>query len=285
MSGAGDTIVVLAALAGGLLVVAAREALLATPSLAAWLGATVEPLRRAGDEGYVPSERERRRLAMLGAGAAAVSALVAFGPGPAALAAPFGPVVAGSALAARRARYRRAFERGLPEVATALADGLAGGRSVRAALQSATASLEGAPAAEMARVRADLDLGCSTAESLAALRARLGSRRVDSLAAALLSEQLAGGDLTGLLRRFAVATAAGERVAADARSATAQARFTGMLVVAMPTGAALFAELIEPGFVAGLFAQPAAVALLVAAAGLQVAGFVAIGRLSRVAEG
>jgi Flp pilus assembly protein TadB len=52
--------------------------------------------------------------------------------------------------------------------------------------------------------------------------------------------------------------------------------------VAMPTGAALFAELIEPGFVGNLLADPVATVLLALAAGLQVAGFAAIRRLSRI---
>ena len=78
------------------------------------------------------------------------------------------------------------------------------------------------------------------------------SERVDAFAAALLSQRLAGGDLAGLLRRFAAGAAERDRVAEDARSATAQARFTGLLVVAMPTGGALFAELLQPGFLAKL---------------------------------
>ena len=73
-------------------------------------------------------------------------------------------------------------------------------------------------------------------------------------------------------------------MAADARSATAQARLTGMLVVAMPTGAALFAELVEPGFVSALLSNPASAALLAAAAALQLVGFAAIRRLSRIDE-
>ena len=104
-------------------------------------------------------------------------------------------------------------------------------------------------------MRAELELGAPTREALAALRRRVGSPRVDSFAAALLSQQLAGGDLAALLRRFAAAAAERDRIAADARSATAQARFTGLLVVAMPAGAALFAELLEPGFVGGLLAN------------------------------
>ena len=91
-----------------------------------------------------------------------------------------------------------------------------------------------------------------------------------------------GGDLATLLRRFAGAAIARDRAEADARSATAQARFTGLLVVAMPVGAALLAELLEPGFVGGLLSNAASATLLAGAAGLQLAGFAAIRKLSRV---
>jgi len=279
------TPIMLAAVAGGMAAVATREAVLASPALGRWLAEAIEPLRRAGREGYAPTEAERRRLAALGTGALLVGALFVAGPGPAPLGAVAGPAAAAWAVARRRARYRRAVECGLPQVATAVADALAGGRSVRAALVSAASSMEGPPAAELARVRADLELGASTADGLAALGARLRSERVNSFSAALLSQQLSGGDLAGLLRRFAASAAERDRVAADARSATVQARFTGLLVVAMPAGAALFAELIEPGFVGGLLSNGTSAALLAAAAAFQVGGFASIRRLSRIEDG
>jgi Flp pilus assembly protein TadB len=108
------------------------------------------------------------------------------------------------------------------------------------------------------------------------------SERVSSFTAALGTQQLGGGDLAGLLRRFAVSAAERDRVVADARSATVQARFTGLLVVAMPSGAALFAELIAPGFVSGLLSNGTSAALLAAAAAFQIGGFASIRRLSRV---
>ena len=278
------TPILLAAVAGGMAAVAVREAVLASPALGRWLVEAIEPLRRAGREGYAPTEAERRRLAALGTGALLVGALFVAGPGPAPHGAVAGPGAAAWAVARRRARYRRAVECGLPQVATAVADALAGGRSVRAALASAASSMEGPPAAELARVRADLELGASTADGLAALGARLRSERVNSFSAALLSQQLSGGDLAGLLRRFAASAAERDRVAADARSATVQARFTGLLVVAMPAGAALFAELIEPGFVGGLLSNGTSAALLAAAAAFQVGGFASIRRLSRIED-
>jgi tight adherence protein B len=133
-------------------------------------------------------------------------------------------------------------------------------------------------------VAADLKLGSSTADALAAMRARLGSERVDSLAAALLSQQVAGGDVAALMRRLAVAAADRDRVADEARAATTQARFTGLLVVALPAGAALFAELLQPGFVSRVLSEPASAVMLMAAAGLQVLGFALIRRLGSPGE-
>jgi len=278
--------VLIAAAAGGLLALAGREALRASPALAAWLRQAVEPLRRAGSEGYAPSTLERRRLAAVAAGVAVLGGWFLAGPALA-LALPLsvgGPAAAAWAISSRRRRYRGAVERSLPEVATAIADSLTAGRSLRASLPAAAAYLDGPPAAELAQLGAELDLGAATAATVEAWRRRMRSERVDAFAAALLSQRLAGGDLAGLLRRFAAGAAERDRVAEDARSATAQARFTGLLVVAMPTGGALFAELIQPGFVAKLLGSPASTVLLALALLLQLAGFFAIRRFARVVE-
>jgi tight adherence protein B len=282
--GAGVAPVAIGAAAGGLAALAARETLLASPALASWLRLALEPLLRAGREGYAPSTLERRRLAALGALAAVAGGWFLAGPSLALPLSIAGPAAVAWAISSRRRRYRLAVERSLPEVATAVADSLSAGRSLRASLPAAAAYLDGPPASELARLGAELDLGASTAEAVEAWRRRLRSERVDAFVAALLSQRQAGGDLSGLLRRFAAGAAERDRVAEDARSATAQARFTGLLVVAMPTGGALFAELIEPGFLAKLLGSPASAVMLALAAALQLLGFVAIRRLSKVVD-
>jgi tight adherence protein B len=227
---------------------------------------------------------ERRRLAAVGAAAALLGGWLLGGPTFALPLAVAGPALAATAVAGRRRRYRSAVERALPEVAAAVADSLGAGRSLRASLPAAASSLDGPAAVELARLGAELELGTPTGGAVEGWRRRMGSARVDAFAAALLSQRLAGGDLAGLLRRFAAGAAERDRAAEDARSATAQARFTGLLVVAMPSGGALFAELIQPGFFARLLAAPPAAVLLVLAAALQLAGFIAIRHLSKVVE-
>ena len=272
------------AVAGGLAALAAREAVLATPAIAAWLRLAVEPLRRAGEEGYAPSTPERRRLAAVGAGAALLAGWFLAGAVVAAPLAVAGPAVAGWAVSSRRRRFRRRVERALPEVAAAVADSLAAGRSLRASLPAAASSVEGPAAVELARLGAELELGAPTVDAVEGWRRRMRSPRVDAFAAALLSQRRAGGDLAGLLRRFADGAAERDRAVDDAKSATAQARFTGLLVVAMPSGGALFAELIQPGFMLKVLSAPASAVLLSLAAALQLAGFVAIRRFARVVE-
>ncbi|HEX5375768.1 MAG TPA: type II secretion system F family protein, partial [Solirubrobacterales bacterium] len=225
--GPGISLTLAGAAAGGLAAVGVREAVLATPALAAWVRSALEPLRRAGREGYSPSVPERRRLAVLGTFAAICGGWFLAGATLALPLAVAGPALAASAVNARRRRYRRAVERALPDVALAIADSLSAGRSLRASLPAAASSLDGPPAVELARLGAELDLGSPTAAAIAAWRRRMRSARVDAFAAALLSQRLAGGDLAGLLRRFAEGAAERDRVAEDARAATAQARFTG----------------------------------------------------------
>jgi tight adherence protein B len=280
----GPTLIALAALAGGLAAAAIREAVRGAPRLAGWLAGAVRPLARAGREGYAPSAVERRRLGAVGSLAILVAVTALAGPGPLALLGGAGPASAAWLVARRRERYRRAVERSIPEIATAIADAVSGGRSVRSALSGAGASLEGPPAAELGRVGAELELGVPTAEALASLRSRVGSTRLDGLVAALLSQQGAGGDLAGLMRRVAAAAAERDRVAEAARAATTQARFTGLLVVALPAGAGLFAELLQPGFVGRVLSDPAATTMLALAGCLQLAGFALIRRFGGAPE-
>jgi tight adherence protein B len=284
IDGPGPLLPLVGAAAGGLLAVAIRETVLATPSLARWTQMALEPLRRAGREGYVPSRLERRRLAMLGTAVVCVAGWFLAGPVVVLPLAIAGPSLAAWAISARRRRYRRGVERALPDVALAVADSLSAGRSLRASLPAAAISLDGPAAVELTRLGAELDLGAPTAEAVEGWRRRMRSTRVDAFSSALLSQRVAGGDLAALLRRFAAGAAERDRAAEDARSATSQARFTGLLVVAMPSGGALFAELLQPGFVEKVLSGPASATLLGLAALLQFAGFVAIRRLSRIVE-
>jgi tight adherence protein B len=246
------------------------------------VAASVDVVTRLGREGRDPGARERRRLLLVGAVLAFVvgAALIGFtaGLGLAAL----GPVAVSRVLRARRARYSTAVDAGVAAMAVAIADALGGGHSLRGALREAAGSVDGAAGHELRRTAAELDAGAVTDDALEALRSRTRSARLDTVVAACLLQHRAGGDLARLLRESARAMEDQSRLEGEVRAATAQARFTGLLVVLLPLGGALLTELAQPGFIAGLASSLLTAWLVGLAVALQVVAAVLMHRLGRV---
>ena len=250
-----------------------------------WLrlvAALVEALARVGREGRDPGAAERRRLLLGGAGVACVAGFVTFGPLAGLALGAAGPLAVARLLAARRRRYRRAVDAGVPEMAVAIADALSGGCSLRSALADASASVSGAAGHELRRTAAELAAGAHTDDALEAMRRRARSPGMDALVAACLLQRRAGGDLARLLRESARALEDQARLEDEVRSATAQARFTALIVVLLPLGGALLAELASPGWFASLWSSFLTAWLVGIALLLQVLAAILMNRLGRV---
>lgn len=254
------------------------------PRLARRVGALVEVVARAGREGRDPGATERRRLLVAGAAVAFSVVTFVLGPLPGALAAAGGPLLVSRVLRARREHYRQEIARGASEIAAALADALGGGHSVRGAIEEAAPRIAGPPGRELQRAAAELALGAPTEEALEALRDRAQSSEVDAVVAGMLLQRRAGGDLARLLRQSARAFEDQRRLEGEVRAATAQARFTGLIVVLLPVGGALLAELASPGYLASLADGFLTAWLVGMSLVMQVIAAVAIRRLGRVRE-
>lgn len=243
----------------------------------------LEPLRRAGSEGRAPTAPERRRLGAVAAGALLTAGWLAGGPGAGLLAALSGPALVLAVVRARRRRWREELRRAAPACARVMADALSAGRSVRAAVADAAASAAGGAGHELRAAARALALGEPTEDVLLRLRSRARAHAWDTLVAAILLQREAGGDLATLLRELAVAGEAADRAGRDARTATAQARFTAWLVLGLPPSAAVLAELGSPGFIAGLLASPLSAWLAGTAVILQLIALLCVTRLARAA--
>lgn len=244
--------------------------------------AALAAILRLGREGREPGTVERRQLLVCGAVTALCAGAFLAGPLAGAAVALGAPTAVARALRSRRIAYRRAVERDAPAMALAVADALAGGHSLRGAVIEAAGAMGGAGGAELRRVRAELNAGRPTEHALEALRLRCPTAGVEAIVAAALVHRRSGGDLAGLLRGLARAFEDQQRLVDEARVATAQARFTGLLVVALPLGGAGLAELASPGFAAGLLASPLTAWLVGLAVALQAAAAVLIRKLGRV---
>ena len=245
------------------------------------MAALVDAVVTLGRDGRAPGAAERRRLLLAGAAVALVAGSVVSGPPAGVALAAGGPWCVARLLRARRERFRRAVDAGVPELALAVADALAGGHSLRAALTEAARSVGGAAGHELRRAVAELAVGAATEDALEAMRARVRSARLDTVVAACVLQRRAGGDLGRLLRETARAMEEQARLEGELRATTAQARFTGLLVVLLPLGGALLAELASPGWLAGLAGSFLTAWLVGIALVLQVAAALLIRRLAR----
>jgi tight adherence protein B len=252
------------------------------PQLSRLVAEIAEAPLRLGRDGRDPGARERRRLLAAGALCAFAVGWIFAGVTAGAALAAAGPWLAGRVLAAARERYRRGVDAGAAGIALALADALAGGHSIRGALAEAANGLRGAPGQELRRVAGELALGVPTDAALEAMRTRVRSHGIDTIVAACLLQRRSGGDLARLLRDSARALEDQVRLERDARAATAQARFTGLIVVMLPLGGALLAELASPGYLRSLAGSFLTAWLAGLALAMQVVAAVLIRRLGRV---
>jgi tight adherence protein B len=247
----------------------------------AGLARAVEPLVRAGREGRAATLPERRRLALLATGALAAAGWLVGGAALGVVAAVGGPALVAAALRARRRRYAAGLRRGAPSVARALADAVGAGHSIRGAIAASAGGVAGPAGHELRGAARALALGDTTHAVLERVRRRAADPAWDAIVAGILLQRDAGGDLAGLLRDQAASLEAAERIEREARTATAQARFTARLVLLLPLGAAALAELASPGLIGGLLTHPVSVWLVGMAAVLQLAAVLAVARLAR----
>jgi tight adherence protein B len=286
VSGGVSAAPLLAGLAAALGVAGAWEALAAIEQAAVVRGAArlLAPLRAAGREGREPSAPERRRLALVSAAALLAAGWLLAGPPAGVAAAAAGPWLLRRLVAARRARWRADLGRGAPAAARAMADALAGGHAIRGAMTAAGAGggVPGAAGAELREAAHAFALGERTEVVLERLQRRAADPRWDTIVAAILLQREAGGDLARLLRSIATAQEDAARVEADARSLTAQARFTAWLVTLLPAGGSVLAEMAQPGFLVSLVRTPLTAGLVVVAVVCQATATVLVRRIARL---
>jgi len=279
--------VVLAAASGGCAVIGAWDLLLCAEraDVGRRLAGVLQPLHAAGRVGREPTTPERRRLALLATAVLVAAGWFVAGALGALAAGAGGPLVLSRVLVARRRRWRADLAGAAPAVSRALADALAGGHSIRGALMEVGdgPGFAGAAGHELRACAAGLALGQRTEVVLERLRARAGHPAYDTIVAAVLLQREAGGDLARLLRGISGALEQARRDEADARGATAQARFTAGVVCVLPAGAGVLSELASPGAMSGLVASPVSGPLLGLAVVLQVLALVAVRRIARVA--
>lgn len=277
------TAALLAGLSGATAVAATWDGLAAVQSAPARrsLDTLAGPVR-AAIAGRESTSGERRRLVLVAGLTLLAAGYLLSGLLCALALAVAAPLAVAQALRVSRERWRAQVAHGAPAVARAIADALGGGHSVLAAIEEAgrAGSVPGAAGTELQGVAGQLALGADQDALLTGLARRVSDPSWDAIVAAITLQRRAGGDLAGLLRRIADVADERERVDADARTLTAQARFTARLVAGMPVAGLALAVMVAPGGLANVLGNPLSVGLLVLAALILAGALFAIGRIA-----
>jgi tight adherence protein B len=136
----------------------------------------------------------------------------------------------------------------------------------------------------LAEVACSIAIGLSPDDALEAMRRRCGGGPWDAIIAAIQLQRRTGGDLARLLRELAADLDGVARALREARAASAQARLTARIVLAMPLLGALIFALAAPRALAAILSSPLPRGLLLLAALLQLMAVVAVRRVARVRQ-
>ncbi len=245
------------------------------------LRSNVDALRDIGSV-RIPLPRSRARRLRLAAGLAGVLAGASLlGLRGAVLCGVASTWLAPRIVAARRRRHGRRLDEGAADAAQAIADAISAGASLRTSVAAAARRLTGPLAEELGRTAWELEMGAGTEVALERLRTRSASQGVALIVAAMQVQRRSGGDLAKVLRSVATALEQDRQVMEEASTATAQARFTAMVVVALPVCGIVLGALASPGLPGRMTGSPVGVGLLLAALSLQLCGALMIRRLAR----
>jgi len=213
---------------------------------------------------------------------AAVAALLAAGPA-AALGVLLLPALLGLLYARARARRRvDALIEALPHYIDAVRQMNMVGNSLAQALERSLADAPPIVRSYMAPVARRLELGAPAGEAIQMLADRLGIAEISMLAAAIRTNLRYGGSINTVLSNLSGILRARIRVKRELDAATAQARVSARVLIAMPVVALGLMVLMNPAYLDFFTGDHRGRRLAVIAVGFQGLGIVAMNRMMRL---
>ena len=182
----------------------------------------------------------------------------------------------------RVARRQRLFEADILDLATGLAGALKAGMSFPQALERVSRRMTGPMAEELSILRREYRLGTDVADCFDRLVFRMPCEDMRLLAASVRLTGKTGGSLADVLAEMAEMIRGRRDFAEKVRTLTAQGRFEGMVLGAMPVIAFFIFYLIQPDLMMSLFRSIVGWTALGVAAVLETVGFIVIGRLTKI---
>ena len=182
----------------------------------------------------------------------------------------------------RVAKRQRLFEAEILDLATGLASALKAGMAFPQALERVSRRMTGPMAEELAILRREYRLGTEIADSFDRLVYRMPCEDMRLLTASVRLTGKTGGSLADVLAEMAEMIRGRRDFAERVRTLTAQGRFEGIVLGAMPVVAFIIFYLIQPDLMMTLFKSVGGWTALGVAAVLETIGFIVIGRITKI---
>jgi len=181
----------------------------------------------------------------------------------------------------RKLRLRR-FSQQLPSGIDLMSRGLRAGQSLPATIETVANEAEEPLRSEFRRATDEQSFGLPFRESMLNLSRRVPVSDLQFLVTAILVQKETGGNLAQILDKTSHVIRERVRVAGEMRIRTAQGRFTGWVLVALPFAMFIGMNFLNPGYGRELFQNPVGQKFVMYAAILMVLGIFSIQRIVNI---
>jgi tight adherence protein B len=155
----------------------------------------------------------------------------------------------------RKLRLRR-FSQQLPSAIDLMSRGLRAGQALPATLETVAQESEDPVRSEFRRATDEQSFGLPFRESMMNLSRRVPVSDLQFLVTAILVQKETGGNLAQILDKTSHVIRERVRVSGEMRIRTAQGRFTGWILVALPFAMFIGMNFLNPGYGRELFQNP-----------------------------
>lgn len=182
----------------------------------------------------------------------------------------------------RKRRRLSRVDKQLVEALSHISSSIRAGFAMLQAIDAAAQRLDPPLSDEFSRLVADVRLGASLEDSLAAMSIRVGSYDLDMVVTAILIQRGSGGNLSEVLDNVAETIRERERIRGEIRVMTAQQRFAASVLAAWPVVLGGIFFLLNPSLMSNLWTESAGLVMLGIAITLQLLGILTIRRITNI---
>ena len=169
-------------------------------------------------------------------------------------------------LARKRSKRLKAFEKQLPDSLNLLAGSMRAGFSFMQGLEAIANEAAEPARRELQRVFTEARLGRNVDEAMEDCATRMNSSDLAWVVMALRIQREVGGNLAELLDTVSETMTQRERLRAEIQSLTAEGRFSGYVLTAMPFFFLVMFQVLQPDYVPKLFTEMIGIVLSIGAA-------------------